>query len=243
MWLRVPYDIKKQTASTEFVEPVTQYQEEAIIRNRDIHHRSETYTGISDFRLLAAHRFNNFLGKNARLDLAFGTSLPIGKTENDPLKAKKEGVKHLHIQFGTGTYDPLLELHYTTSISKKLSLAVFTMNKFPFYENIKNYLGPIETTSGISLGYRIKNWLSLRGTVANFSQNQAKWDGVKDPNAGLISYNGTVIPTFIFKNGLTITPGYRFPIYQKTLSSDGDVFEYGPTFTLNVSYLLNYKSK
>jgi hypothetical protein len=243
IWLRVPYDIKQQTVGIIYAEPVTQDQEEAIIRNRDIHHRNETYTGLSDFRLLAAQRFNNFLGKKGRLDLAFGTSLPIGKTENDPLKAKNEGVKHLHIQFGTGTFDPLLELHHTTRISTKLSLAVFTMNKFPLYENTKTYLGPIETTSGISLGYRIKNWLSLRGTVANFSQSQAKWDGVKDPNSGLISYNGTVTPTFIFKNGLTITPGYRFPIYQKTLSSDGDVLKYGPTFTLNISCLFNDKSK
>lgn len=239
-WLRIPYDIKMQKATTKFVDTIaySDYEKEAIIRNREIHHRTENYTGLSDFRLLAAHRFNNFPGKNGRLDLAFGTSLPIGKTENDPLKAIIAGVKHLHIQFGTGTFDPLLEFHYATSIAKKWSLAVFSMNKFPFYKNKKTYLGSIETTSGISLGYRIYKWLSFRGTIANFSQNQAKWDSVKDPNSGLISFNGTVTPTFRLKNGLTITPGYRFPIYQKTLSKDGDVFKYGPTFLLNVSYLL-----
>ena len=132
LWLRVPYDIKSQMASVEFVEPATTEQQEAIIRNRDNHHRNETYTGISDFRLLAAHRFNAFLSKKGRLDLAFGTTLPVGKTEEDPIKAGHAGEKHLHIQFGTGTFDPLLELHYTASLSKKMSIAVFTMNRVSF---------------------------------------------------------------------------------------------------------------
>ena len=36
-WLRIPYDIKIQTAIVEFVNPVTEFEKEAILRNRDIH--------------------------------------------------------------------------------------------------------------------------------------------------------------------------------------------------------------
>lgn len=64
-------------------------------------------------------------------------------------------------------------------------------------------------------------------------------NGIKDPNSGLISYNGTANLTFKLKKGLTITPGYRFPISQRTLSDEGDTFTYGHTFVLNVSYLFN----
>lgn len=239
VWLRVPFDIKMQTASINYLEPVTQYQQEAILRKRDIHHRTETYTGISDFRLLVAHRINGFLSKKGRLDLAFGTSLPIGKTEKDPLAAGETGEKHLHIQFGTGTFDPLFELHYAMGLTDKLSLALFTINKVSLYQNSKKYQGPFETTSGFSFGYRATDWLIPRLTFANFTQTWAKWDGKNDPNSGLISYNLTANLIFKLKNGLAITPGYRHPVAQQTLSDEGDTFEYGPTFLLNISHKFN----
>lgn len=238
VWLRVPYDIKSQTASIEYPVDVSETEKEAILRNRDIHHRNETYTGISDLRLMVAHRINGFLSENGRLDIAFGSSVPVGKTENDPLTAGKEGHKHMHIQFGTGTFDPLLELHYATPISDQFSLALFTINKISLYENHHQYKGPFETTSGVSFGYRPNEWLIPRVTFANFSQTQAQWSGVDDPNSGLISFNVSGNITFKLKNGLAITPGYRHPISQKTLSDEGDAFKYGPTFLLNVSYLL-----
>lgn len=237
-WLRVPYDLKHQEASIEYVEPVNEAEQLAILRNRDIHHRNETYTGLSDFRFLVAHRINGVLGKNGRLDVALGSSLPIGRTEGDPLAAGKRGEKHMHIQFGTGTFDPLLELHYATFLNDKTSLAFYTINKLPFYENSHGYKGPVETTSGVSLGYQLTDWMGIRGTFANFSQSYAEWNDVDDPNSGLISYNGNVGVTFRTLKGLLITPGYRFPISQRTLSHEGDTFEYGPTFLLNISYLL-----
>ncbi|MBL4736362.1 MAG: hypothetical protein JKY18_13695 [Flavobacteriales bacterium] len=238
-WLRIPYDIKLQRADIIFTDDFTEQEKEDITRNRDIHHREETYTGLSDLRLFVARRFNKFLGDKGRLDVAFGTSLPIGATETDPLKAGVSGNKHLHIQFGTGTFDPLLELHYVTGLTSKLSLAVFTMNKFPFYANEHLYQAPLESTTGMSVGYRLKKRMTVRATFASFSQSQAQWDGINDPNSGLVSFNGTVMATFKLKNGLSITPGYRFPIHQRTLSDEGDTFIYGPTFVLNVSYLLN----
>lgn len=242
-WLRIPYDVKIQNTSVDFLFPVTVFEKEAILRNRDIHHRSDTYAEISDLRLLLAHRINGFLLKNGRLDFALGTSLPTGRTEENPLTAGEQGLRHLHIQFGSGTFDPLFELHYATEMTNKLSLAVFTINKLPFYENDKGYRAPVETTSGLSLGYRLSSLLSPRLTLANFSQSSAKWEGVDDPNSGLVSWNLTFNLTFSLKNGLTITPGYRLPLAQKTLNDEGDTFEYGPTFLLNISRPLQLKKE
>ena len=241
LWLRIPYDIKIQKTEVNFIDDFTEQEKEDIVRNRDLHHRGETYIGLSDPRLFVAHRFNKFLGEKGRLDVAIGTSLPMGNTEKDPLAAGQSGEQHLHIQFGTGTFDPLVELHYVAGLTKKISLAVFTINKLPFYTNKNLYRGPLETTSGISMGYRLSNWLTLRASFANFSQSQARWNGVTDPNSGLISFNGTLMASFNLKNGLSITSGYRFPIYQQTVSDEGDTFTYGPTFVLNVSYAFNKK--
>ncbi|MBL4652949.1 MAG: hypothetical protein JKY53_08820 [Flavobacteriales bacterium] len=240
-WLRVPYDIKKQTANINFIEPASQYEKDAMLRNRDIHHRTETYSGVSDFRLLVSHRLNGFLTKKGRLDVAIGATLPFGKTEENPLAAAENGEKHLHIQFGSGTFNPLLELHYVVSLSDRISMGLYSINKVPFYENKKGFKAALETTSGLGLGYRVSDWFSVRGTLASFSQSQAKWNGVADPNSGLISFNSTINLSFRLKKGLSITPGYRFPLSQRTLSNAGDTFTYGHTFVLNVSYFLKQK--
>jgi len=234
-WLRIPYDIKMQDASIIYIDPISEAENDAIIRNRDIHHRSETYVGFSDLRLLVARRINQFLGEKGRLDIAVGTSIPTGRTAKNPLTAGQNGYKHMHIQFGSGTFDPLIELHYATFLDRRWSLAVFTINRLPVSTNNLGYRGALETTSGLSLGYTYKPWVTLRGTVANFTQSQALWDDVKDPNSGLVSFNGNIAMTFRH-NGLLVSPGYRFPLYQKTLSPDGDTFEYGSTFLLNISH-------
>ncbi len=243
VWLRIPYDIKAQTATIRFLEPVTPYEQEAILRKKEIHHRTETYTGISDLRFLLSRRILGFLSPSGRLDVAFGVSLPVGKTEGNPLTAGEQGRKHLHIQFGSGTFDPLFEFHYAVPLGQQFALALYSINKFPLYSNDKGYQAAIETTSGLGLSYHLSDGLVLRTTFANFSQTQAEWSGVKDPNSGLISFNATANLTFKLKNGLALTPGYRFPLYQRTLSEEGDTFTYGPTFLLNMSYLFNNSEK
>ncbi|MGK7392868.1 MAG: hypothetical protein ACNS60_21110 [Candidatus Cyclobacteriaceae bacterium M2_1C_046] len=239
LWIRVPYDIKMQDATVEYPLAVTESEKESIFRNRDIHHRNENYYGISDLKLLTAFRKNGFISPNGRLDIAAGISLPTGQIEQNPLKAGQNGEDHLHIQFGTGTFDPLVELHYASALTDKLSFSLFTINRISFYENAKGYKGPFETTSGIGIGYNIYKNLTSRLTAANFSQSYAQWDGVNDPNSGLVSFNGTLNLTYRSETGFAITPGYRWPISQKTLSDEGDTFSYGPTFLLNISYLIS----
>ena len=227
-WLQIPYDIKVQKANIEFVEPVSDYDSTAILRNRDIHHRNETYKGFSDAKFLIAYRLTNLTGQKDRLDIAIGTSLPLGSTEENPLEAAEDGEKHLHIQFGTGTFNPLLELHYSAAVNDKLRLSIFTINKFPFYESKKNYRAPLETTSGIGLSYIILKRLTLRGNFAQLYMSRAYWDGVEDPNSGLFALNGMLGTTLNLKNGLLISPIFRYPIYQQTLTNEGDTFRFGP---------------
>ncbi|MAD50223.1 MAG: hypothetical protein CMC95_02835 [Flavobacteriales bacterium] len=234
-WLRVPYDLKMQTATIDFIELATQEEKEAIVRNKDIHHRTENYSGLSDLRLLISHRINSVFTNKDKIDIALGSSLPIGEIEDNPIKAGNEGRKHLHIQFGSGTFDPLLEFHYALSLSDKVSLALFSINKLTFYENKLNYKGSNETTTGLSLGYFLTKSISPRITYVHFSQSQAQWDGENDPNSGLISNNLTANVSVKLNNGISITPGFRLPLNQKTIDSSGDVFEYGYTYTLNVS--------
>ncbi len=54
VWLRVPYDVKDQSVSIKLVDPATDAEQQAMERNSWIHHRDDTYQGISDLKLLAA---------------------------------------------------------------------------------------------------------------------------------------------------------------------------------------------
>jgi hypothetical protein len=73
----------------------------------DIHHRNETLVGTGDPWLLAVAGTTRgawtFSGQG-------GVSVPLGRTEENPFALGREGRAHQHIQFGTGTWDPLLGL-------------------------------------------------------------------------------------------------------------------------------------
>ena len=69
----------------------------------DLHHRNETLAGVGDPQLGV-----QWGGRFAPWSLAAraGASLPLGKTEENPFALGRGGLRHQHVQFGTGTSDP-----------------------------------------------------------------------------------------------------------------------------------------
>ena len=75
---------------------------------------------------------------------------------------------------------------------------------------------------------------SVRGSVVNFYQSVASWDGTKDPNSGIIAFNSNIGLSVLF--GKTMISGiYRIPIQQRALESQGDTFTFGPTIVFSIS--------
>ncbi len=236
LWFRLPYEIKRRRASIGLLAPASAAEEEAMERNKGIHHDNETLTGPSDFKLLVAHRKLKLLREGDGLDIAFGTSLPTGATQKDPFKAAAAGLEHEHIQFGTGTFDPLIELYYTAPLSASFTLGAFGVGRFPLYENSKTYQGPMEVTSGVTLLYGVNSRVILQSSLTGYYQGFAHWDGVRDINSGLRSLNGRIGATFITKRGTALGLAIRQPIAQETLDKEGDTFEQGPSFLFYVSH-------
>ncbi len=242
VWFRLPYEIKRRVASIDLVDPASVAEEAAMERNKAIHHDRRTLTGPSDFKLLFAHRKLNLLREGDGLDIAFGTSLPTGATQEDPFKAGDAGLEHEHIQFGTGTFDPLIELYYTAPLSSSLTLGAFGVGRLPLYENSKTYQGPMELTSGVTLLYGVNSRVILQSSLTGYYQDFAHWDGVRDINSGLRSLNGRVGATFITKRGTALGLAVRQPIAQETLDKEGDTFEQGPSFLFYVSHSFKPKA-
>ena len=232
--MRIPYEIKDQKAKINFLEAATLEERQAITRNQDIHHRNKQYQGLTDFTLLARNYRQGLLRKGDSLEVSAGTTLPVGKTEADPYELGDRGLKHLHIQFGTGTFDPLLEVNYRMPLSQGFSIGAFGLGRFPFYENQKTYRGPVEGTTGIILGYRWKPWVSFHAATRAHYKNFAYWKGKRDINSGLVTAAGLF--GGIIKVGKKTRLGMDLwvPFFQNTLT-EGDTFKHGLTVVFKIS--------
>ena len=235
-WLRIPYDVKKRTASIELVDPATPAEIAAMNRNLAIHHPTETLENFSDASLLVARKTKDAWRDGDLVIVAFGTSLPIGKTEKNPYALGDAGLPHEHIQFGTGTFDPLLELYYVAPVSEHVSVSANAIGRFPLYENGKHYQGPIEVSSGLNVSTAVTERIGLLVGWSGFYQGYAHWEGERDDNSGIVSHAVVGGASYAIADGVVLRLAARVPTSQNTLSSDGDVFEQGTVVQLGMSY-------
>ena len=235
-WLRVPYDVKERTASVELIDPATSAEVAAMQRNLDLHHPTETLEGFSDLSLLFARKTKDTFRHGDILAVAFGTSIPVGQTEENPYALGESGLPHEHIQFGTGTFNPLLELYYSTAVSESVRVSANALGKFPLYENDKGYQGPVEVSSGLSVAVAPTDRLSLRAGWSFYYQSYAHWDNERDVNSGLISNGAVGGASYKVSAGAYLSLDVRVPVSQETLSDDGDTFEQGTVVQLGMSY-------
>jgi len=234
-WLRIPYDVKDRTAKIELVDPATPDEVAAMESNLAIHHPSETLEGFSDLHLLAARKRRDLFLADDLAIVALGSSLPVGRTESDPYAAGDAGEPHEHVQFGSGTFDPLLELYYGAPLATDLRLSLFTVGRFPLYENRKEYRGPTEVSSGFHLSRRLSAQAAVHGGWTSLYQGYAKWDGERDVNTGLVAHEVSLGAKVDLGRGTSVSLDLRLPVSQRTLSDSGDAFEQGSVLQLGVS--------
>ena len=104
----------------------------------DIHHHDETIGGITDPWLLArvAGSIGGFVSVGR-----FGLSFPLGKTIPDPYQLTAEGKWHEHVQVGSGTFIPIVELSMAYTIDP-VTIALGGTGLFNVSENSKGYRAP-----------------------------------------------------------------------------------------------------
>ena len=232
----VPYETKAQEATVEKIDPVTPEQWDAIVRNGNNHHRNETYTGLADADILLAHHVHGIFKEDDFFTGRIGTTIPFGKTEEDPWKLGAAGLEHLHIQFGTGTFNPIVDMHYSLPLYKGLGVNASIRGKFPFYENSKTYRAPRELTYTGGLNYRFNDWLSLQAGYLGFYQTYAYWAGELDINTGLLFSMASVGASIVTPYNIPVSVSLILPLSQKTLYEESDAFEFGPLVSLTVLY-------
>ena len=229
---RVPWELKDQDAAVAFIEPEPPAQHVDMQRNVDLHHRSVTLRGIGDLMVLGRRGWSNAWRDGDALTVSAGATLPTGRTVENPYLLGDRGIQHLHIQFGTGTIDPLLEASYDAPIAGRISAGTYFAGRFPFYENKRTFRAPPDATLGVHATHRPTDHLQLRleGTV--YMQGYGYWDGIRDENTGLLGTSVTGGATVRLR-AYSLSADVRYPISQRTLT-EGDAFKQGPTFIVSI---------
>ena len=141
----------------------------------DPHHHDETLFGPTDPWFLL--RFGARAGKLVTA-ARIGGSLPIGRTEPNPYVLGAEGKWHEHIQFGTGTFEPIvgLGLSYDTG---PVRLDLSGMAFFSLYENGKGYRGPSRGFATVRAAVPLRG-ATIRPYVEALLRHESEeyWDGL-----------------------------------------------------------------
>jgi len=242
----VPYETKIQEATIEEISPVSHAEWEAILHNQDNHHRNETYTGLADMDVLLGYHVQGLFRQNDALFGRIGTTIPLGKTEEDPWKLGDAGLEHLHIQFGTGTFNPIADLHYSLPLYDGLAAQVSLRGTLPFYENSKTYRGSRKVAYTAGLNYRLNAWLSLQTDYLGFYQSYAYWEGKRDINTGLRFSMASVGASLVTPYNMPLSITLMLTLQQETLYEDSnalvdgryrenEAFEFGRLVSLRVN--------
>ena len=232
----IPYAVKNQEASIEWLDPVSPEDKEAILRSRDIHHRNETYTGLADSDLFLGWTMRGLFKRGDALFARLGTTIPTGKTEENPWMLGDQGISHLHIQFGTGTFNPIVNLQYSLPLYRGLTITASTRGTLPIYENSKTYRGPVELTYTAGFKYRLFDWLAFNGNYLGFYQSTAAWAGERDINTGLRYTMAALGMSLGMLKDISVTANVMFPLTQRTLHDDSDAIEFGTLVSVATSY-------
>jgi hypothetical protein len=197
-----------------------------------VHHRTATYRGFGDATLLGRRRWANRFREDDLFSVAFGVTTPIGRTEENPYLLGEQGVEHLHIQFGTGTFDPVLEATYAFRVTPSATAGAYAAGRFPLYENARGFRAPFDASIGVSASHALSDRIIARAEVGAYYQSYGAWNGVRDPNTGLFSTSALAGASAAFER-FVLGVDVRVPVTKRTLS-EGDAFRQGPTMVLTI---------
>jgi len=142
----------------------------------DIHHRDEVIQGFADLQFVGTAQIPSLVEPlNTHLSLQVGFSIPTAQTQPNPFTLGEVGLRHQHIFFGTGTYDPIGGLAFRT-IFPDFDLIGWTRTKASLTENKHGYQGPTISSGalGIKTGFGLEKWsFILQQEVQH--ETPAKW--------------------------------------------------------------------
>lgn len=184
----------------------------------DIHHRTETLVGPSDPWLSV--RAAKTLGRWAFAFRA-GVTLPVGSTVPNPFELAREGKVHEHIQFGTGTVDPLVGVELRRGVGR-FSIAGWMLAKSALYENSYHYRAGSQLMAGANASSALwtQRWWFLLGALV-YDEQPERWNGITETegNLGRTDLLLDTALSYRFADKWTATLSARLPLYSHAVGA------------------------
>lgn len=183
----------------------------------DVHHRNETLAGLGDPWLLG--RWNRTVA-GLLVTARAGVSLPLGRTEPNPFTLGDRGLRHQHIQLGSGTFDPLVGLDIAWPTGK-VQLTGYGLAQAPLYENRHRFRAGTRLVGGLQAGRRLFRSMTGGLLLEVVHEGAEKWGGriQQDGNLGRTELMGGLLLVQSFGDtsvGLTV----RSPLWRRIVVGD-----------------------
>jgi hypothetical protein len=184
----------------------------------DIHHRTETLVGPTDPWL--SLRTAKVLGAWA-FSFRLGLTLPVGSTVPNPFELARAGKVHEHLQFGTGTVDPLGGVEIRRAIGR-FSVAGWLLAKASLYENSQHYQAGSQLLVGANVSSALWTahcWFRLGALIYN--EQPERWNGLYETEGNLgrtdIMIDTAIAWRFVGKWSATLSA--RIPIFTQAVGA------------------------
>ncbi|HKY34804.1 MAG TPA: hypothetical protein VJN18_02590 [Polyangiaceae bacterium] len=182
-----------------------------------VHHRDETVFGIADPWLLLR------VGTTVQkwwLAARPGVSIPLGRTEENPFTLGDQGLRHQHIQLGSGTFDPVAVVEASRAFDA-LQLQFFAQGQVPFYENGHGYRASWRVYGGAAVGRKLVSELVGFGGVEASHEAAETWDGQtrQDGNLGRSELLLAAMLSQTFGTTM-LSLSVRIPVWRQIVTGD-----------------------
>ena len=155
-----------------------------------MHHRNEMLLGIGDPQLSISHIvWWNSWGIMPSLS----TSIPLGKTEENPYLRASQGLQHQHIQQGSGSFVPSVGISLFRDETQWGMLHTIT-HSIPLYENSYQYKPGSNTRWSIGYWKRISPKIVFMPQVRGTHESSERWMDL--PYGGQDAF-GIILSSFI----------------------------------------------
>lgn len=202
----------------------------------NIHHRTETLFGFGDAWLMAN---GHVTAGGFRLTARLGVTLPIGTIEANPFALGDEGKQHQHIQFGTGTFNPLTGLEVSRAFGP-VTLLANGQAVWMAYANANGYRGGHRITGTLRADLQLGPVRPILGFDVLHEQPET-WNGVvqQDGNLGRTDLLISAGLTWNVNALTSVTLLARIPFFHHFINgSEHEQLTYPVVLTLMISQAL-----
>ena len=199
----------------------------------DIHHRNETLIGLGDARFMG--RWSGAIqGTPLLLNFGLGLSLPTGRIEDDPFAAAALEQEHQHLQFGNGTFDPMIDAALIVR-GQSWGLIARGHGRIPLYANSKGYRGSRQIGAEVGPTLRLPapvDTLQLSMLAGCQWLSPEFWGGAVGENSGQLAVALRMGLSWNITPRLALQGNLVTRIYER---SEGAQFKRPLAFTLGIS--------